>query len=107
MYVNTYDYDQFVNKTWFGGEDNAQVIATFGLCGEAGEFAEKMKKLYRGDQPPPSLESAAMELGDVLFYLTKSAHILGLNLDQIMALNKSKLDSRIERGTWSGSGDDR
>jgi len=107
MKTDTRQYDDFVDETWFGGEENAQQIAALGVCGEAGEFAEKMKKRLRGDSPGPSNIDVINELGDILFYVTKSSHLMGFDLDEVMDHNEAKLKSRIARDKQRGSGDDR
>jgi NTP pyrophosphatase (non-canonical NTP hydrolase) len=81
-----------------------------GLCGEAGEVAEHVKKAIRDDAGAVSdARRAAMakELGDVLWYLSQLASELGLELDAIAAENLKKLLSRQRRGVLSGAGDDR
>ena len=81
-----------------------------GLCGEAGEVAEKVKKTLRDDGGVLSderREALSRELGDVLWYLSQLATEAGLDLDEIAAENLDKLFSRQERGVLRGSGDDR
>jgi NTP pyrophosphatase (non-canonical NTP hydrolase) len=83
---------------------------TLGLCGEAGEVAEKIKKMVRDDGGTLSAERRAAlskELGDVLWYLAQIATEAELDLDEIAEENISKLLSRRERDVLSGSGDDR
>jgi NTP pyrophosphatase (non-canonical NTP hydrolase) len=81
-----------------------------GLCGEAGEVAEKVKKTIRDDAGVLSDErraALARELGDVLWYLAQLATEAGLELEAIAADNLDKLLSRQERGVLRGSGDER
>ena len=83
---------------------------TLGLCGEAGEVAEKIKKMVRDDAGVLSAErrdALAKELGDVLWYVAQLATEAGLDLDAIAAGNLDKLLSRRERDVLQGSGDDR
>lgn len=84
---------------------------TLGLCGEAGEVAEKVKKMIRDDGGILKHErrmAMAKELGDVLWYLTACAHGIGFNLGDILHMNVAKLEDRKERnGTLKGDGDDR
>jgi NTP pyrophosphatase (non-canonical NTP hydrolase) len=81
-----------------------------GLCGEAGEAAEKVKKALRDDGGVLSAERRAAlgaELGDVLWYVAQLATEAGLDLDAVAEANLAKLRSRHERGALSGSGDAR
>ncbi|CAA9527329.1 MAG: MazG-related NTP pyrophosphohydrolase BB0760 [uncultured Solirubrobacteraceae bacterium] len=83
---------------------------TLGLCGEAGEVAEKIKKMVRDDAGVLSAErrdALAKELGDVLWYVAQLATEAGLDLDAIAAGNLDKLLSRRDRDALRGSGDDR
>jgi NTP pyrophosphatase (non-canonical NTP hydrolase) len=83
---------------------------TLGLCGEAGEVAEKIKKMVRDDAgvlSPERREALAKELGDVLWYVAQLATEAGLDLDAIATGNLDKLLSRRERDVLRGSGDDR
>jgi NTP pyrophosphatase (non-canonical NTP hydrolase) len=90
------------------GED--MTYPALGLCGEAGEVAEKVKKTLRDDGGVLSeerREALARELGDVLWYLAQLATEAGLDLETIAEDNLEKLLSRQERGVLRGSGDDR
>lgn len=81
-----------------------------GLCGEAGECAEKVKKAIRDDGGVLSDErraALAAELGDVLWYVAQLATEAGLDLDEIAGDNLAKLLSRRDRGVLQGSGDAR
>jgi NTP pyrophosphatase (non-canonical NTP hydrolase) len=83
---------------------------TLGLCGEAGEVAEKIKKMVRDDDGILSDERRAAlskELGDVLWYLAQIATEADLDLETVAEENLSKLLSRRDRNVLSGSGDDR
>jgi len=77
-----------------------------GLVGEAGEVAEKVKKVYR-DKTRFTNEDILNELGDVLYYLTVTSHIFGGSLKKVAELNMEKLNGRKDRGTLKGSGDKR
>ncbi|MDL2363329.1 MAG: nucleoside triphosphate pyrophosphohydrolase family protein [Patescibacteria group bacterium] len=81
-----------------------------GLNGEAGEVAEKMKKIIRDKNSIITEEDKAemaKEIGDVLWYLAVFAHDLGIPLESIAQQNLDKLKSRKERGALGGSGDNR
>ena len=81
-----------------------------GLAGEAGEVADKLKKVIRdndGILTDPVRDSVAKELGDVLWYVSVLAFELDYNLEEIAQNNLAKLASRQERGVLTGSGDNR
>lgn len=81
-----------------------------GLAGEAGEIANKVKKIIRDDNgvPTSTVEAdLAAELGDVLWYLTRLADEIGYSLETIAAANLLKLADRKQRGVLKGSGDTR
>ena len=86
------------------------IYPTLGLCGEAGEVADKVKKVLRdhgGHFSDDSRADLALELGDVLWYVARLASELGLDLGAIAAANLAKLASRAERNVIAGSGDRR
>ena len=79
-----------------------------GLAGEAGEVANKIKKVYRDNTTGHEIRhEIAKELGDVLWYVAAVATEFGLELDSIAQANLDKLESRRDRGVIGGSGDDR
>ena len=83
---------------------------TLGLVNEAGEFAGKIKKIFRdknGVISPDDRQALKGELGDVLWYLTQLCTELDLTLEEVAAANIEKLFSRLERGKISGEGDNR
>jgi NTP pyrophosphatase (non-canonical NTP hydrolase) len=81
---------------------------SLGLAGEAGELANKIKKLLRRDSNTGSYFTRAElcdELGDVLWYVAAMASELGYSLDEIAARNVEKLEARAANDTIKGSGD--
>ena len=81
-----------------------------GINGEAGEVAEKVKKIIRDKGGVISEEDKvelAKELGDVLWYLAVFAHQLGFSFETVAQNNLDKLSSRKDRGVLKGSGDNR
>lgn len=81
-----------------------------GLGDESGEVLAIFKKWIRdsnADITKLDTANVAKELGDILWYVSVVAHDLGLSFDDIAAANLEKLRSRQERGTLTGSGDNR
>lgn len=105
------DYQTDSRRTATYPDAGANIVyPTLGLAGEAGEVAEKVKKLIRDDGGVMSDErraALAAELGDVLWYVAQVATEAGLQLDAIAQANLDKLASRAARGVLSGSGDER
>jgi len=71
-----------------------------GLVGEAGEFAERVKKVvYHGHElTVGEMDKMRAELGDVLWYLDRAAAKLGLGLEAVAAANVLKLEERYPEG---------
>jgi NTP pyrophosphatase (non-canonical NTP hydrolase) len=86
------------------------IYPTLGLCGEAGEVADKVKKVLRdqgGHFDAQVRDDLLLELGDVLWYVAQLATELDLNLDAIAEANLAKLASRAARNVIAGHGDRR
>ena len=116
--------DMFASMTFYEYEeaamdsaiyDNELIYPVLGLLSEAGEVADKVKKIMRDDEIEildPILDlnaeqrrGIALELSDVRWYLTATAADLGYSLDEIASMNIDKLQSRKRRGRIKGSGD--
>lgn len=82
---------------------------TLGLCGEAGEIANKVKKIQRDKPKNIKIKKyeIALELGDVMWYVAVLAKELGYDLEDICGQNVEKLADRKKRNTLSGTGDER
>ena len=106
-----HDYDKFVDEFWFLGDADLRMpeAAYLGLClaGEAGEVAEKLKKAYRDHGGAITIDDMVKELGDVLYYLTRYAHLLGNDLESVARRNVEKLKDRAARNALRGEGDHR
>ena len=103
------DYQQRSRATAVYPDAGANLTyPALGLCGEAGEAAEKVKKAIRDDGgrlTPERRDALAGELGDVLWYVAQLATEAGLELDEIAQSNLDKLLSRRDRAVLHGSGD--
>jgi NTP pyrophosphatase (non-canonical NTP hydrolase) len=90
--------------------DHPIVYPTLGLANEAGEVAGKVKKFFRDRQgriTDADRDALALELGDVLWYLSELCTRLGVRLEDVAAGNIAKLADRASRGVLTGEGDDR
>ena len=77
--------------------DRLKLECALGLCGEAGEVAEQVKKhFFHGHE----LDKRHMieELGDVAWYLAISADAIGYDLETILQMNINKLIARYPDG---------
>jgi len=100
-------YQEQAKTTAIFPPERALEYLTLGLVGEAGEVANKVKKIIRDKKIFRSEVEVASELGDVLWYCAMLADYLDTNLGKIMEDNIDKLQSRKFRGTLGGSGDRR
>lgn len=76
--------------------DKEKLNALIGLASEAGETLDILKKqLFHTEKPEEFFrEKYLSELGDVIYYWTKSVDLLGFTIEEILAYNKTKLQSR-------------
>ena len=107
--IDDYDKRAFALAIYPGIGHNL-TYPTLKLCGEAGEVAEKLGKVFRDSAGVIDNETRVLmlkELGDVLWYINACAHELGSNLNEVAVMNLHKLESRAKRGVLGGSGDNR
>lgn len=108
--ISLNQYQRMALETAIYPDDYKVVYPALGLAGEAGEVADKIKKVIRdkgGYFSPADCEEIALEIGDVLWYCAVLADRLGYRLDTIGRMNYRKLRSRQQRGMLGGSGDNR
>ena len=92
--MNASDYQRLAMRT-HGTTDPTACLnnAALGLTGEAGEFADHVKKhLFHGHIIDVKL--ARKELGDVAWYLAQACTALELDLSEVMSENIDKLRTR-------------
>lgn len=92
-------YQQKALQTAGSFEDSMDALNawTLALNGEAGELANKVKKiLWHGHELRK--EALLEEVGDCLWYLAALADCLGTNLDQVAIDNLTKLRGRYPQG---------
>ena len=86
------------------------IYPTLGLVGEAGEVAEKVKKVIRdknGIFDQSDKDALKKELGDVLWYISNICYEFDFSLEEVALLNLKKLEDRALKGKIQGSGDNR
>ena len=102
------DYQALIPKFNRYSTENQELLLALGLNGEAGEVAEKIKKLFRDDVDINDFRyQIAKELGDVMWYVCMLANNYHLNMEDILDINVNKLETRSHRDMIHGSGDDR
>ncbi len=108
------NFDEYQKRALTTGRDRSKKDELFhrvlGLVGEAGEIAEKVKKLVRDHNTDLSkLDKADMskELGDVLWYVAVLADYFDISLADVADQNLAKLQDRKKRHVIKGAGDNR
>jgi len=105
------DYQKKARKTAiYPNIDKNYIYPTLGLVGEAGEIANKVKKIMRDHDNELSEEmilDLGKEIGDVLWYIAALCSELDLDLNKVAQANIDKLLSRKERNQIQGNGDNR
>ena len=98
MTGNEYQEKALRTASGMNHESYGMIInGALGLCGEAGEVADLIKKVqFQGHDL--DREHMAKELGDVAWYLAITAAALGYGLDDIFQMNVDKLKARYPDG---------
>jgi NTP pyrophosphatase (non-canonical NTP hydrolase) len=110
MTLNEYQKQALTTVISSTNEFNDVLHWVLGINGEAGEVAEKVKKIIRDKQgviDEEDKKELAKEIGDVLWYLAVFANQIGFDFESIAKQNLDKLSSRKARGVLGGSGDNR
>lgn len=110
--MNFNDYQKQALKTAVHYDDPLmdKTIWALGIAGEAGEVAEKWKKIIAyqdGKMSEDERKELGKEIGDILWYMAVFAERLGFSMDEIAKNNLSKLADRANRGKITGRGDNR
>ncbi|MEZ4180163.1 MAG: nucleoside triphosphate pyrophosphohydrolase family protein [Candidatus Doudnabacteria bacterium] len=91
-------------------DDKALYYLGLGVTGEAGEVAEKLKKLMRnhdGQMTEEMRQDLKKEIGDVLWYLSQLTKELDFKFSEVAQANIDKLQDRKVRGVIKSAGDNR
>jgi len=78
------------------------LTAAVGMCAEAGEFTEVVKKIVFQGKPvnEDNLFHLKRELGDIMWYVMQACMGLGVSLDEVVEMNVEKLLSRYPEGAF-------
>lgn len=97
MTVNEYQRQAMATLNPALDKKDVLINSVMGLCGEAGEAIDIVKKwLAQGHELDK--ERLARELGDVAWYLAEAAAALDMPLEQILQGNLDKLKARYPEG---------
>ena len=99
------DYQRAAVSTAIYKKEHAVIYPALGLAAEAGEVANKVKKILRDGKFDK--EAIADEVGDCMWYIAALCRDLNIDMQEIADNNIKKLKDRLERGVLAGSGDKR
>jgi len=71
--------------------------AAVGLAGESGELLDTVKKTVFYGKPLDKV-NIKEEIGDAMWYMALALHSIGSSFEEVMALNRTKLDTRYPSG---------
>ena len=76
------------------------LTAALGLTGEAGEFADHVKKIFFHGKPydDDRREAMILELGDIMWYVMQACEALEVSLEEVVYDNIDKLSERHPDG---------
>ena len=110
MNFNDYQKQAKATSTIDPNGITAPYYFALGLNGEAGEIAEKLKKIIRNhdnDISKLDVDDFKKELGDVLWYVAMMSEQVGLTLEDVANTNLAKLADRKARSVIKSTGDNR
>lgn len=99
------DYQEWTKTTAIYPSDLALTYLLLGLGSEVGEVQGKIKKFIRDDKL--DVEAFLHEMGDCFWYLVRILDELEVNAEDVLTMNKEKLEARKAKKTLSGEGDKR
>ena len=99
------DYQRAAVRTAIYKQEDAVIYPALGLAAEAGEVANKAKKILRDGTFDRN--GIADEVGDCLWYIAALCRDLNVDLKDLADANLKKLKDRQQRGKLKGSGDNR
>ncbi len=99
------EYQDMAAATAIYKAEHQVIYPALGLAAEAGEVANKVKKIMRDGTF--DREGIADEVGDCLWYIAALCRDLNVEMSEVAKKNIAKLKARKEKGTLKGSGDKR
>ena len=103
--VDFKSYQDMASETAVYKTEHAVIYPALGLAAEAGEVANKVKKILRDGNF--NREAIADEVGDCLWYIAALCRDLNVDMKELAKNNLRKLHDRKLRGVIQGSGDKR
>ncbi len=95
---------EHVRKLHSNSNVNVPLLLTsgIGLASEGGEFNEIVKKIFFQGKPlnEENIYHMKRELGDIAWYWTNACNALGLDPNEVLAENVSKLEARYPGGKF-------
>lgn len=78
------------------------LTASVGMCAEAGEFTEIVKKIIFQGKPvnEENMFHLKRELGDIMWYVAQACIGLNISLDEVLEMNVEKLVARYPGGNF-------
>ena len=104
--VQSKDHEAFVYRVQElegqGFHSERLLTASVGMCAEAGEFTEVVKKMVFQGKPvnDENMFHLKRELGDIMWYVAQACMGLNISLDEVLAMNVEKLSARYPAGTF-------
>ena len=97
MTINEYQKLALITANPNLNEKDMLINGVMGLCGEAGEAIDLVKK-HLAQGHALDKEHLAKELGDVAWYLAETAAAIGYSLEDVFQMNIDKLKKRYPEG---------
>ena len=100
------DYSYFAARLYELAEQDFPtqrlLTAAVGMCAEAGEFTEVVKKITFQGKPvnEENLFHLKRELGDIMWYVAQATQSLGISMEEVLDTNIRKLSKRYPKGTF-------
>ena len=103
--VQSKEHEAFIRLQELEGEgfhSERLLTAAVGLCAEAGEFTEIIKKTVFQGKPvtEDNLFHLKREMGDIMWYFMQACMALDVSPEEIIEMNVDKLKSRYPGGEF-------